>query len=253
LERYEGLLKQHGLIENPGNSDVPERTESPYANTFNSTNAPASASEQTTVEQRTGKLLAGQGKTRYIDSTLWRNLIEQNLHLSDGEEDEEDDHARQSSAQHIPSPLALDPVSAAVFSPHATTRNLLSLHPTYEAALKLWQAFAAHVEPITKTFHVPTARAMVQRAAANPSSVSRSTECLLFAIYHFAVTTLTEDECVNLGGDSKAVLRSRYHDGTRQALVNAHFLRTTDVAVLQAYVLFLLSVRLIYDPHTFWM
>lgn len=48
-------------------------------------------------------------------------------------------------------------------------------------------------------------------------------------------------------------MKKRYHDATRQALVGVHFLRTTELAVLQAYMLLLLSMRNNYDPHTFWI
>lgn len=48
-------------------------------------------------------------------------------------------------------------------------------------------------------------------------------------------------------------MKKRYHDATRQALVGVHFLRTTELTVLQAYMLLLLSMRNNYDPHTFWI
>lgn len=45
----------------------------------------------------------------------------------------------------------------------------------------------------------------------------------------------------------------RYRFATRQALVNASFLKTTNMAILQALVLYLLSCRYSYDPQTYWI
>ena len=38
-----------------------------------------------------GQLLSGQGRTRYIDNNLWRNLRDEDIHgLSDHEEEDDD-------------------------------------------------------------------------------------------------------------------------------------------------------------------
>lgn len=94
---------------------------------------------------------------------------------------------------------------------------------------------------------------MVQRAAANPSAMPRTTEALLFAIYFFAVVSTPPDDFQREFGTSCASLQERYHLACRQALVSCNFMKTTELVVLQAYVLFLLAVRQQYDPHTFWI
>ena len=241
LERAEDLLRQHGLsvsLEKSSPREVPPS---------NPTQAPHITSSGS--ELRTGKLLAGHGKTRYIDSTLWHGLSEQEMNMSD-EEDEASE--RQQVLAHSTSP-ATDPVTAAVFTPQTPMRQLVDVHPTYETAMKLWQIYVSHVEPLTKTFHVASGRAMMQRAASNPGSMPKAIECLVFAIYHFAVAAMSEEECLEVTGKPQAVLQPRYFDATRQALVNAHFLRTAELMVLHAYVIFLLAVRQQYDAHTFWI
>ena len=65
--------------------------------------------------------------------------------------------------------------------------------------------------------------------------------------------SISDAECLEEFAEPRGKLLSRYHDALRLALVNASFLKSTDFAVLQAFVLFLLSVRNIYDPHTFWI
>ena len=239
LEYYKNLLKQHGLITDSEQSPPDRQVSAPAV-----TDAPVA--KVSSLQQHPGKLLTGPKKSRYIDSALWYNL--------DSEIDpssEDDNFAGASKSAVVISQPGLDPVTVAMFN--STSQSLVDFHPTYEVALKLWSIFASHVEPITRTCHIPTALAMVQRAAANPSSVSKAVECLLFAIYHFALIAMSEDECSQIMGQSKAQARRNYYAAVKQALVNAQLLRTADIMVLHAYTLFLLAVRNIYDPHTFWI
>ena len=54
-------------------------------------------------------------------------------------------------------------------------------------------------------------------------------------------------------GQSRTTLMSKYQYAVRQALINASWLETTEILVMQAFVLFLIAVRTQIDPHTFWI
>ncbi|TKA72763.1 hypothetical protein B0A55_06840 [Friedmanniomyces simplex] len=258
LEHYENLLRQHGIIDQSGEAskldNVGVKRPSPSDSTPSNATNPLSFGNVTAGDpagsSRTGKLLAGRGKSRYIDSTLWRNLEELGP-SSDEEEEEVQGQGQHGAAYHVRS--SADPLTASMFASGAPGQSLLDLHPTYDAAMKCWRVYLSHVEPLTKLFHVPTATATVQRAAANPSSATKPIECLLFAIYHFATVAMTDEECQQSLGQDRAVLQCRYHAAVTQAFLNAAFLRTTDIIVVQAFVMFLLSIRNKYDPHTFWI
>lgn len=254
LERYESLLKQYGII----NEAPPKGASSPAnrATTFptpdsSGTDKPSMIDAANVPSTRTGKMLAERGKTRYIDSALWHTLTEQQQNPSDDEGEDVDPNQPFEDIQ--PSLPTADPLTAAVFSSQTHHINLIDFHPTYDMAMKLWDIFTSHVDPLTKTFHLPTASAMIKQTASSPGSVSKTNECLVFAVYFFAVVAMTEEECLDLTGQPQRILWGRYHDATRQALVNAHLLRTTEKDVLQAYVLFLLAVRSRYDTNTFWV
>ncbi|KAJ5701848.1 hypothetical protein N7488_009396 [Penicillium malachiteum] len=94
---------------------------------------------------------------------------------------------------------------------------------------------------------------MVSRVSLDPVTASKQEECLLFAINHAAAFSMTEEQCIEKLGQPRSTLMPRYHMATRQALVNASFLKTTEISVLQAFFLFLLTSRSSYDPHTYWM
>ena len=239
LEHYEKLLKQNGIL-SQDESDKTSPTETEPAFYMSKSRPPNGMSS--------GKLMGGPGKARFIDSSIWQHLGDDFQPSSD----EEDDAEEQPASTYTSHP-GTDPVSAALLSPTAPSASLVALHPTYESAMNLWKIYVDNCDPIVKVVHIPTGLTMLKRAAANPSSASKPTEALLFAIYHFALISISDSECQKVFAESQRRLLARYHDALRQALVNTYFLRTRDFTVVQAYVLFLLSVRNSYDAHTFWI
>jgi hypothetical protein len=86
-----------------------------------------------------------------------------------------------------------------------------------------------------------------------PSGVPKATEALLFSIYHFGIISVEDAECKKTFGESKASLLARYEAALRLALVNAQWLKSTNLAVVQAFILYLLATRATCDPQTFWI
>ncbi|KAL1303783.1 hypothetical protein AAFC00_007120 [Neodothiora populina] len=241
LARYEQILGQHGLL-----------PQDPYT--------PVSIGEKRTEDinvpfmepetYRLGRLLAGQGKSRYIDSHLWTHLGDDAFQgMSEDEDDEENDNEEHLEV-NTSWTFSSDPLTGALMG---SRQSLLHCHPTHADAKILWKMHIENVEPICKILHVPSVSPMVSIVSQQPALASKTDESLLFAIYHFAVFSSTEDECLAKFEQSRAFLMQRYHFATRQALVNASFLKTTDMSVLQALVLFLLSCRHSYDPQTYWI
>jgi len=238
LAYYERILQQHGLLTGVTGSDIPS-VEAPKSQQQPQSNGPHDE------PNRVGKLLSGEGTTRYINSNLWRNLGEEEMNrIADDTDDEEAIEATPDER------LAGDPMSGAFLG---MPQNLLAFHPSTAHAKLLWQTHIENVEPTCKVLHIPTVTAMLQTTSAHPYYASKADECILFAIYHFAIVSLTDDDCQQAFGQQRDILRIQYHNALRQALINASFLRTTQIPVLQAFVLYLVSTRHQNDPHTFWM
>jgi hypothetical protein len=166
-------------------------------------------------------------------------------HISDGESEQV-----EPVASDLSSGGSLNPLTGAFLG---SFQRLLQYHPTHEKAMLLWNMHVEDVEPLCKVLHIPSATKMVERVSKQPEIASKAEECLLFSIYHFAATSMTEDECLQSMGSSRSALMQKYHSATSQALVNASFLRTTDLSVLQALVLFLKSCRYFFDSQTYWV
>ena len=66
-------------------------------------------------------------------------------------------------------------------------------------------------------------------------------EALAFAIYFAAVSSQTDDECRANFGESKAVLTGKYKVALEAALSKADLIVTTDVTVLSALLLLIVS------------
>lgn len=244
LARYERLLRQHGLLD----GGAPACAETPRDVASGTSKEPIAIHWNATVGQDGGSVIAGEGKSRYVDGSFWRNIGVGEDEL--GSDDEDENAADSQVAIQLQSLAVSDPLSDALMG---TRQTLGQYHPTANAAMILWRTYVENIEPITKILHVPSTSTVIERIARDPESANSQEECLAFSVYHFAVFSMTNQECIQQLGQSRSELLSSLHFATRQALVNASFLKTTDLVVLQAFVLFLLPSRYTYDAHTHWI
>jgi hypothetical protein len=59
------------------------------------------------------------------------------------------------------------------------------------------------------------------------------------SIYAFAVSSFNHDQSTDMFGEDSMALLTRYQTGARQALLTTGFLRSSDLVILQAFVLYL--------------
>lgn len=123
--------------------------------------------------------------------------------------------------------------------PSPTAEDLRDLHPSTVHIFRLWQKFLDSVNPLIKIFHAPTVQQQVLDATADLDNIPKDIEALMFGIYSMAITSFPEKECIPIFGESKATLQKRFHDGARIAFQRAGLLRSSDMTLLQAFVLYL--------------
>jgi len=107
---------------------------------------------------------------------------------------------------------------------------------------RLWQTFIENVNPLTKLIHNPTVQALVLESSGRLGDLSAPTEALLFSIYLSAITSLDDEECERMMGESKSVVWNRYMNAAQQALLNAQILKSNDLTVLQAFTIYLVTI-----------
>lgn len=195
-------------------------------------------------EHKKFKFMTKPGKSRYINSQLWHGLGEEDMHHMS--EDEDEDPAVSSNAIAFP----IDPLLTA--SP-GSSKSLLQYYPSEVEGKMLWRTHVDRIEPLCKVLHIPSTSKTVETACQQPNAASKADECVLFAMFHCAVFSMTDNECLTDFGQSRATLLAKYHAAAQQALVNASWLKTTELKILQAFVLLLIPYRYICDPHVFWV
>ena len=241
LERFERILAQHGLTTGQENQpeSMPVTTEDGDAvHEPNAISAEAASS--------TGRLVVNESNSRYINSTLWREVENHGL----GEIVQEEDIG---TAVDSPCLTAAFPPASLSRGLLGATESLLEYHPSAANAIRLWKIYASNVEPLCKFLHTPSAENLVGQTCQNLSHATPADQCLLFAIYLLAVFSMKEDDCLTILGQTRALLLSQYDYSIRQALFNASWLSVGHLSTLMAFVMYLSVVRRQTDPRSLWI
>ncbi|CAI7588340.1 unnamed protein product [Penicillium crustosum] len=248
LLRYERILRDNNLLHTASvSTPYSQKTEASAISTRNPTPKPDSQ------PTGSGKLLSADGKSRYHDSVLLDAEEGDLCEVSDsdlGDNHREDTGADESTPMGLLGALAAQTISGSILG---STQSITGQHPDHEEATKLWNAYVHDVEPLCKVLHSPTVAKIVDTVSKQPSVASKSDECLLFVIYYFAVFSMSDADCVQEFNQPRSYLMSKYRTAAHQALINASWLKTTSMPVLQAYTLFLIAMRTQIDSDTFWI
>ncbi|KXT05690.1 hypothetical protein AC578_5631 [Pseudocercospora eumusae] len=204
-------------------------------------------------ENRFGRLVVNEGKSRYINNSFWANLsneVEDLKGILNQSSDDDEDNLTASPASN--SQQAPSTHHAFVFGFSSQNADLLTLHPLPGQIREYWDIYKDRVDPLVKVLHIPSLEPTVLSAASHLANLSRGFECLLFTIYYAATTSLSAHDCLIKLGEEKAVLLARYRFAIEQALARANFLTTEELVVLQAFVVFLICLRRNSDARVIW-
>ncbi|RMJ07446.1 hypothetical protein CDV36_012954 [Fusarium kuroshium] len=204
---------------------------------------------QSTTDWKYGKLVRDEGRSIYIGSTFWASLtahgLANDMSFLDHEplDDETNSYSQHSS---MGSPLSDFPLSS-------TGAGQYHAHPSVENRQKLWSIFKESVDPIVKILHLPTAEIKINEwlQQADTDGIPRNVNALLFAIYFAAVSSVEDDVCRDLLGCDRGRLVVEFRVAEENALSIAGFINTDDLMVLQAFVIYLVSLRQ-HSPRVSW-
>jgi hypothetical protein len=90
---------------------------------------------------------------------------------------------------------------------------------------------------------------LILAAAESLDTVSRPMEALMFSIYSCAIMSLSNEDCESITGECKSILLPTYQAAVQQSLIAAEFLRTSNLVVLQALVLYLVGFSIESRPE----
>ncbi|PLB48606.1 hypothetical protein P170DRAFT_425648 [Aspergillus steynii IBT 23096] len=133
--------------------------------------------------------------------------------------------------------------------------TITHLHPPGIQIFQLWQVYINNVNSLLKLTHIPTLQSKIVSAGVNTGHIPRPLEALMFSIYLITVKSMTDEQVTTTLGQPKAVLVTRFNEACQHALSNAGLMKSNDLVVLQAFVLYLLSMGRDVDARTLscWM
>ncbi|KAI9046231.1 Zn(II)2Cys6 transcription factor [Aspergillus affinis] len=110
---------------------------------------------------------------------------------------------------------------------------------------KLCQIYLQRVDPFFKILHRPSLSAFLidRKPYQNYAPQSLAPKALKYAVCFAAICSLDEREYEHIFKTNKTLMVERFQKEAESVLVEADYLTTHDLTVLQAFVLFLLSSR----------
>ncbi|MCJ1314278.1 hypothetical protein MMC25_007958 [Agyrium rufum] len=249
VRRYERQLRELGVDPDEGNSDLrigvvsacprmPLGMEiSSVEASLRSVKTSCNAEDDESSPTERGTLISRNGGPIYLENHLWATLSTEFNHSRDVLETDDDDTDSSIVAIPEPNPCGQD----IIFSSSSPKVRLDHLRPDDGAFDVIWDLFRARVDPLAKILHLPTASSFLYRACAGIQEINSNAEALAFAVCYIAITSTVEGECETVFGESRITLLARYRFATQRALVNASFMKSTDIEILQALLLYLPS------------
>ncbi|CAM1508012.1 Fc.00g048600.m01.CDS01 [Cosmosporella sp. VM-42] len=138
-----------------------------------------------------------------------------------------------------------------VFAAQCLSSDLPRLHPPMSQIFHLWQIFVDNVHPLLQIIHLPSLQAKILGAMADLSSASLEMHALLLSIYAIAITAMTDEDCMSSMKENRPEIVSSYCAAAQCALHRANFMHSSDLVVLQAFVLYLFAVRSLVNQKSF--
>ncbi|PGH16990.1 hypothetical protein AJ79_01374 [Helicocarpus griseus UAMH5409] len=151
---------------------------------------------------------------------------------------------QESQPNPLRSSRAGEQLSQQLLFKHSPSLPLKSPHLPPAMISSLWQRYLEVVDPVLKIFHAPTVQKLVMSLICGQARLDSSATCLIFAIYYSTVVTMSDSECQQMLSEEKGMLLKRYRTGLETAFTKANIYRSTDIAVLQAFVLYIICGRL---------
>ncbi|TID22922.1 hypothetical protein E6O75_ATG02096 [Venturia nashicola] len=251
--------RSNDILPTPTTPTTPSRTDTPSSFTASTSEHGKGNTVSDTIKEACnnksasdGRLISDQGRTRYLDNNLWV-LVDDELRNPDQILREGAPNNDLSPENHGPDSGAIDAGSMLFGTGTYSDEALAELYPTPKHSFILWQAYQENVHLLCHMIHPPSFQHVVEEAASNVRAISRSNLALLFSIHVFAVASMSNAECEKRLNQPRVKLLTRLKIGTRQALIKAAFVRSTDLTTLTAFLNFLLCMRHGFDAQTLWV
>ncbi|CAG2012903.1 unnamed protein product [Fusarium graminearum] len=237
IKKVEALLEQYTLQGSPAAEPTSAHTNESID--FSPTASPAASNGfSNPISSGPGRLVVKNGGYKFLDSMLWGTIhdnLEEMRHILDQEtSDDETCPSRASPVTHEDDDLLLATATSSKLGDHL---------PLPFQILRLWQIFLNRVNPLSKMVHGPSTEQLIISAMTNPIEMPQKSRALLFSICLVSVVSLSKEEAKSTLNLHKNEAIRRFTDGLKTALNKVNYLRNYDMPVLQALILYLISLQ----------
>lgn len=133
-----------------------------------------------------------------------------------------------------------DPNGNAMWGP-ATIVDLVPHWPSSVVIVSLWNNYLENFHPIVKIVNEPSLAKVVHAGLESCTALSPAEQALLCCMFATSLYAMSDEICLSKHKEERSILLSRYRAMARHALSNANFLLSTNIMVLQAFVMLLVS------------
>lgn len=143
-----------------------------------------------------------------------------------------------------PGPSFIAPRSDMLLGPSLQEYTLLDILPSKTITDKLLEQYWEACHPVARIVHRQSLEAryrLLWDNIARGIEPTPSVQAIIFATLFTAAVSMTAESVMDLFGVDQRSLIERFQLGTDSALGKAHFLRSTKIETLQAFVMYLVS------------
>jgi hypothetical protein len=196
---------------------------------------------------------------KYPSSNLWTNLggevegLRSLLEWPSDDDDSDDEEVVEYT------PLATGPTNDSsplnfVFHEAERRPEQVDFPIAHRHFKALTNTYFTNVDPIFKILHRPTTLSSIAASTSNFSAPPNNgvIELLMLCMYFAAVTSLSPEECQQIYHQDSQTLLAKFRHSAELAFARENLLVTNEFAVLQAFVLYLIALRVHSKTRTTW-
>ncbi|QKX64187.1 uncharacterized protein TRUGW13939_11360 [Talaromyces rugulosus] len=193
---------------------------------------------------------------KYISGDFWanlggevdglRSLLEQPV--------DDDENNDEEVAQSTPSTTVHSTLLDFVFRGVDSRLERVDFPISYRHFKALTYTYFTNVDLVFKILHRPTTLSSIADSTSNFSAPPNNsvTELLMLCMYFAALTSLSPKECQQMFHEDSQTLLSKFRRAAELALARENLLITNEIAVLQAFALYLFALRVHSKTQSTW-
>ncbi|KKO97077.1 fungal specific transcription factor domain-containing protein [Trichoderma harzianum] len=205
-------------------------------------------------------------RNKYISGDFWanlggevnglRSLLEQPVDDDDDESNDDDEHFKTTPSNTGSSG---PPINSSLFDfVFHGADSRLEQHTGFPVSPRHFKALSdtyfTNVDPIFKIIHRPTTFSCIANSTRNFSAppTNNITELLMLCMYFAAITSMSPKDCQNTFHQDSHILLAKFRRSAELAFARENLLITDEFAVLQAFAIYLFTLRVHSKTQSTW-